>query len=175
VQALMLVAFLVVSLLLDQYIQPAAYVLVLALLLRVLHNLWLFPYLKHRMAKVQKLKIKMQSSRVRAILIIIFCVYATMGHAAEVPKVVVSIVIDQFRADYLEKYAHLYGDEGFKIKLCDPTHKLLSATVRLLGIFDAAESSPKIALSHDGAQTVLKVDFDGAHGRTYDITLKASK
>lgn len=146
VQALMLVAFLVVSLLLDQYIQPAAYVLVLALLLRVLHNLWLFPYLKHRMAKVQKLKIKMQSSRVRAILIIIFCVYATMGHAAEVPKVVVSIVIDQFRADYLEKYAHLYGDEGF--------NKLFAeACVYTNGYFDytAPDRSSAVATVYTGA------------------------
>ena len=113
VMAFMLVAFIVVSLLAKQYVQPAAYVLVFALLLRVLHNLWLFPYLKHRINKLQTMKIKLQSSRVRAILIIFFCVNAAVVRAVEVPKVVVSIVIDQFRADYLEKYAHLYGEGGF--------------------------------------------------------------
>ncbi len=66
----------------------------------------------------------------------------------------------------------LRASDGVKIKLSDPTHKLSAATVRLSGRFEAVDSSSKISLSHLGEDTLLKVDFDGAHGRTYDVILK---
>lgn len=43
-------------------------------------------------------------------------IYATSVYAQTplpTPKLVVSIVIEQLRTDYLEKYAHLYGTNGF--------------------------------------------------------------
>ena len=39
--------------------------------------------------------------------------------AAEVPKVVVNILVDQLRSDYLEAFMPLYGDDGLKTLLKD--------------------------------------------------------
>ena len=114
VMALLLVVFLVVSLVFNQYIQPAAYLFVAALLLRVLHNLWIYPYLKHRLGELYATKSKPQASRVRMVLTLVACTSAPAIHAGEMPKMVVHIVVDQLRADYLEKYSHLYGTDGFK-------------------------------------------------------------
>ncbi len=114
VMAFLLVAFLVISLIFDQYIQPAAYLFVAALLLRVLHNLWIYPYLKHRLGELYASKSKPRASRVRMVLALIACMSTPATHAGEVPKIVVNIVVDQLRADYLEKYSHLYGSDGFK-------------------------------------------------------------
>ncbi len=112
VMALLLVAFLAVSFILGQYVQPAAYIFIAALLLRVLHNLWFYPFLKSRLNSLQVPK--QRGTRVRMLLVVLFFGSALAARAAEVPKVVVSIVVDQLRADYLEKYAHLYGEDGFK-------------------------------------------------------------
>lgn len=111
----MLLAFIVTSLLLHQYIQPAAYLLVVALLLRVLHNLWIFPVLKRQIGA----KNRSSSSKYSLCLCVPFVLTLLMPQRVcagngEVPKVVIGIVVDQLRADYLEKYAHLYGEDGFK-------------------------------------------------------------
>lgn len=113
--AVLLAAFMVVSLLCRQYIQPAAYLFVGVLLLRVLHILWAYPYLRRRFIESQRQQSKPRATRVRTILLALFLgVSASTVQAGGVPKVVVSIVVDQLRTDCLEKYAHLYGVDGFK-------------------------------------------------------------
>ena len=120
VMAFMLVAFVVVALLLGQYVQPAAWVLVAALLLRVLHNLWIYPYLKQRFAE-RPASGKSRRVQIRGIIVLLALGGPVSLKAAtgETPKVVVSIVIDQLRADYMEKYMHLYGEDGFKKLLAE--------------------------------------------------------
>lgn len=39
--------------------------------------------------------------------------------SAELPRLVVNILIDQLRTDYLETFAPLYGDEGFKLLMSE--------------------------------------------------------
>ena len=115
VWALSLVAFVVVSFLHFQYIQPAAYLFVGVLLLRVLHILWAYPFLRRRFIESQRQQSKPRATRVRTILLALFLgTSASAVQAGGVPKVVVSIVVDQLRTDCLEKYAHLYGGDGFK-------------------------------------------------------------
>lgn len=115
VMALLLLAFVVVSLLMYQYIQPAAYLFVAALLLRVLCNLWMFPALKHRFGSANSSLRKKHRAGVAVVLLLLMGMPQRLSAGnSGVPKVVIGIVVDQLRADYLEKYAHLYGDEGFK-------------------------------------------------------------
>ena len=111
----MYVAFGAVALLAGQYIQPAAWLFVAALLLRVLHNLWIYPYLKQRFA-ARAAAGKSRGIHVRVSVVALLLVTPALAKAenAASPKVVVSIVIDQLRADYLKKYMHLYGEDGFK-------------------------------------------------------------
>ena len=112
--AFLLVAFFVSSIFFDQYIQPAAYLFAGAILLRVLHNLWVYPLLKRQIGKQQP-KTQSRDSRVRLILLVtLLSTSVSAACANEVPKVVVSIVVDQLRTDYLEKFSHLYGEGGFK-------------------------------------------------------------
>ena len=120
VMAAMFAAFVVVALLTGQYIQPAAWVLVAAFALRVLHNLWIYPYLKQRFA-VRMASSKSRGVQVRGIIVALALGLPALANAntGETPKVVVSIVVDQLRADYMEKYMHLYGEEGFKKLLTD--------------------------------------------------------
>lgn len=113
-QVLLLVAFVVASLLTKQYVQPAAYVFVATLLMRVLHNAVVYPWAIQRLSYSNSIR---RVSRMRAVIALLVVLSLPAGLRAgntEVPKVVVGIVVDQLRADYLEKYAHLYGDEGFK-------------------------------------------------------------
>ena len=115
VLALMLVAFVVVSLLHFQYMQPAAYLFVGILLLRVLHILWAYPFLRRRFVESQRLQSKPRATRVRTFLLALLLGASDSAvQAGGVPKVVVSIVVDQLRTDCLEKYSHLYGTDGFK-------------------------------------------------------------
>ena len=114
IQVLLLVAFVVASLLTKQYVQPAAYVFVATLLMRVLHNAVVYPWAIQRLSYSNSIR---RVSRMRAVIALLVVLSLPAGLRAgntEVPKVVVGIVVDQLRADYLEKYAHLYGDEGFK-------------------------------------------------------------
>lgn len=111
----LLVIFVVVSLLARQYIQPAAYVLVAALLLRVVHNIWLYPWMSRLLAR--RKAVRPRGTHIRAVSLLLPLLVPAMAQAdtsGNVPKVVVGIVVDQLRADYLEKYAHLYGEDGFK-------------------------------------------------------------
>ncbi len=111
----LLVIFVVVSLLIHQYIQPAAYVLVAALLLRVVHNVWLYPWMSRLL--VRRKPVRSRGTHIRGVALLLPLLLPAMAHAdthGSVPKVVVGIVVDQLRADYLEKYAHLYGEDGFK-------------------------------------------------------------
>ena len=115
-----MVLFVVVSLLHFQYIQLASYLFVAALLMRVLHILWAYPFLRRRFIESQRQQSKPLSTRVRTILVIALLGISTSAmHAGEVPKVVVSIVVDQLRTDYLEKFADLYGEGGFKKLLAE--------------------------------------------------------
>lgn len=114
VLVLLMVAFVIVSLILDQYIQLAAYLFVGALLLRMVHNLWVYPLLSVRFGEAQQLNRK-GVSRIQTLLVIaVLCTSSSSTQAVEVPKAVVSIVVDQLRGDYLEKFFHLYGEDGFK-------------------------------------------------------------
>lgn len=111
----LLVIFVVVSLLARQYIQPAAYVLVAALLLRVVHNIWFYPWVSRLLAR--RKAVRPRGTHIRAVSLLLPLLVPAMAQAdtsGNVPKVVVGIVVDQLRADYLEKYAHLYGEDGFK-------------------------------------------------------------
>lgn len=115
VMIVMYVGFAVTALLMRQYVQFAAWLFVAALLLRVLHNLWVYPYLKHR------LKERIPTKRPRGVHIRSITLAVVLGTSSflkantnETPKMVVSIVVDQLRADYMEKYMHLYGEDGFK-------------------------------------------------------------
>ena len=115
VLALLMVAFLVVSFLHFQYIQLASYLFVAGLLMRVLHILWAYPFLRRRFVESQRHQSRPRSVRVRTILLVaLLGTSASAIHAGEVPKVVVSIMVDQLRTDCLEKYGHLYGEGGFK-------------------------------------------------------------
>lgn len=118
VLALLLVTFVVVSLVMDQHIPLAAYLFIGALLLRVLHILWAYPFLRRRFIESQRQKNRPRSTRIRSLLLVILLGVSApalqAGQVAKAPKVVVSIVVDQLRTDYLEKYAHLYGEDGFK-------------------------------------------------------------
>ena len=114
IQVLLLEAFVVASLLTKQYVQPAAYVFVATLLMRVLHNAVVYPWAIQRLSYSNSIR---RVSRMRAVIALLVVLSLPAGLRAgntEVPKVVVGVVVDQLRADYLEKYAHLYGDEGFK-------------------------------------------------------------
>lgn len=111
----LLVIFVGVSLLTRQYIQPAAYVLVAAWLLRVVHNVWLYPWVSRLLAR--RKAVRSRGTHIRAVSLLLPLLVPAMAQAdtnGNVPKVVVGIVVDQLRADYLEKYAHLYGEDGFK-------------------------------------------------------------
>ena len=106
----MLAAAAVVLYLTGQSVQPAAWILMAALAIRALHNVAIYPKLALRFTTYKK----MNGGRVKA-LALLLCLSATSSvKATEVPKVVVSVVVDQLRYDYLEKFAHLYGEEGFK-------------------------------------------------------------
>lgn len=113
VQMLMLVAFAVVGYFSQQYIQPAAWILVLTLLLRLLHNVVVYPLFASRLSMYAKGKKKPLRAKSMALLLLALPM-TTNATASEVPKVVVSIVVDQLRNDYLEKFTHLYGEDGFK-------------------------------------------------------------
>ena len=47
------------------------------------------------------------------------CEAATPHEGKAVPRVVVNILIDQLRSDYLNAFMPLYGDEGFKRMLSE--------------------------------------------------------
>ncbi len=111
----LLMIFLVVALLAGQYIQPAAYVLVAVLLLRVVHNVWLYPLLSRLLA--HRKSGPSRSKRIRAVTVLVAMLFPASlmaGGGNEVPKVVIGIVVDQLRSDYLEKFSNLYGEDGFK-------------------------------------------------------------
>ena len=93
-----------------QYVQPAAWLLMATLLLRMLHNTVVYPSCAHRFSIYSKNR----SRSVKALALLLLLPLSSAVKAAEVPKVVVSIVVDQLRSDYLEKFAHLYGEDGFK-------------------------------------------------------------
>jgi predicted AlkP superfamily pyrophosphatase or phosphodiesterase len=61
------------------------------------------------------------SSPRRSILILLGCAWVTASAFASAynahPKLVVIIVIDQFRGDYLERYRDQFGDSGFRLLL----------------------------------------------------------
>lgn len=94
-----------------QYVQPAAWLLMATLLLRMLHNTVVYPWLAPRLYAYSRARSR--RGKVVALLLLLLSLSSAVK-AAEVPKVVVSIVVDQLRSDYLEKYAHLYGEDGFK-------------------------------------------------------------
>lgn len=111
VQLLMLAIAALVLYMTGQYVQPAAWMLMLVLAIRALHNAVIYPMLALRFTTYKKVG----ATRAKALALFLFLLPAASSvKAAEVPKVVVSIVVDQLRNDYLEKFAHLYGEDGFK-------------------------------------------------------------
>ena len=109
VQLAMLAAAALVLYFTGQYVQPAAWLLMAALAIRTLHSAGIYPMLAARFTTYNSM------SRTRTWgLALLCCLSASSAQAAEVPKVVVSIMVDQLRGDYLEKFTHLYGEEGFK-------------------------------------------------------------
>ena len=111
VQLLMLATAAVVLYMTGQYVQPAAWMLMLVLAIRALHNAVIYPMLALRFTTYKKVG----SVRTKALaLLLLLLPAASSVKATEVPKVVVSIVVDQLRNDYLEKFTHLYGEDGFK-------------------------------------------------------------
>ena len=113
--ALMLLAFVVASALSCQYVQPAAHLFVVALLVRVFHNLWIYPVMERRFGMKNHSSRKSKMAYMCVAFALAICVpQRAVASSREVPKVVVGIVVDQLRADYLEKYSHLYCEDGFK-------------------------------------------------------------
>lgn len=57
----------------------------------------------------------------RIILIISLCVFSLVAPAQEVarPRLVIGIVLDQMRWDYLYRFEHRFGDDGFKRLMYD--------------------------------------------------------
>lgn len=109
VQLAMLAAAALVLYFTGQYVQPAAWLLMAALAIRTLHSAVIYPMLAARFTTYNSM------SRTRfLVLALLCCLSASSAQATEVPKVVVSIMVDQLRGDYLEKFTHLYGEEGFK-------------------------------------------------------------
>ena len=109
VQLAMLAAAALVLYFTGQYVQPAAWLLMAALAIRTLHSAVIYPMLAARFTTYNSM------SRTRSwVLALLCCLSASSAQATEVPKVVVSIMVDQLRGDYLEKFTHLYGEEGFK-------------------------------------------------------------
>ena len=109
VQLAMLAAAALVLYFTGQYVQPAAWLLMAALAIRTLHSAVIYPMLAARFTTYNSM------SRTRTwVLALLCCLSASSAQATEVPKVVVSIMVDQLRGDYLEKFTHLYGEEGFK-------------------------------------------------------------
>lgn len=107
--------FILVSLFVGQYIHPAAYLFALVLLLRIVHNVFFFPILSRRLNSQLDRRTSSSRSRVVRVALLLLSFPATLGAVEhQVPKVVVSIMVDQLRADYIEKYTHLYSDGGFK-------------------------------------------------------------
>ena len=47
-------------------------------------------------------------------LFVLFCLFSLFGSAQERPKLVVGIVVDQMRWDFLYRYSARYGPDGFK-------------------------------------------------------------
>ena len=94
-----------------QYVQPAAWLLMGVWLLRMLHNTVFYPSFAPRLSTYGKSRSR---SAKALVLLLLSLTLPSAVKAVEVPKVVVSIVVDQLRSDYLEKYAHLYGEDGFK-------------------------------------------------------------
>ena len=109
VQLAMLAAAALVLYFTGQYVQPAAWLLMAALAIRTLHSAVIYPMLAARFTTYNSM------SRTRTwVLALLCCLSASSAQATEAPKVVVSIMVDQLRGDYLEKFTHLYGEEGFK-------------------------------------------------------------
>ena len=113
----LLVAFALAAWFMGQYVQPAAWIFIGAILLRTAHNLWIHLYLRRRRHASQQPKRFSFTSRHFVLAVLLAA--SGSAYSSEVPKVVVGIVIDQLRTDYLEKFAHLYGDGGFKKLLAD--------------------------------------------------------
>ena len=108
VQLLMLAVGALVLYLSRQYVQPAAWLLLVVLAMRTLHNMIIYPMLAARFTTYSRLSTR------AGVLALLLCLSALSTLKAEEPKVVVGIVVDQLRTDYLEKFAHLYGEDGFK-------------------------------------------------------------
>ena len=108
IEALMLIVFTATAIILKQSIQPAAWILVIALLIRALHNIWIYP------RAIKKMSIRSPKAAARILILLLTILPTQRAQASAPPKVVIGIVVDQLRADYLEKYEHLYGENGFK-------------------------------------------------------------
>lgn len=108
VQLLLLAVATLVLRLTGQYVQPAAWVLMAALAMRSLHSAVVYPLQATRFSTYNKI------GAAKALALLLCLPMASSVKAAEVPKVMVTIVVDQLRGDYLEKFAHLYSDDGFR-------------------------------------------------------------
>ena len=93
-----------------QYVQSAAWLMMAALAVRMLHNAVIYPLLSFRFTTYKKVG----EAGAKALAVLLLLSASSSAKATEAPKVVVSIVVDQLRGDYLNKFAHLYGEDGFK-------------------------------------------------------------
>jgi len=62
--------------------------------------------------------------------------------------------------------------EEYKIGLSDPTKLQKTATVEIYGNYDLVGCDEHLTVTKDDDKTVITIVFDGANGRTLDITLK---
>ena len=110
VQIILLAAATLMLRLTGQYVQPAAWILMATFAMRAFHSGVVYPLVAMRFTTYNKI-----GGAPTKVLALLLCLSASASlKAAEVPKVVVSVVVDQLRGDYLEKFAHLYSDDGFK-------------------------------------------------------------
>ena len=77
-------------------------------------------------------------TKVLSVLLLCFALNVSAQVKSESPKLVVGIMVDQMRWDYLYKYANRYGADGFKRMLregftCENTYIPYAQTVTACG------------------------------------------
>lgn len=105
-------------------------------------------------------------------LLLLFCIGSTLYSCKKStknnikPSLVVGIVVDQMRYDYLTKYVNRYGDYGFK-KLLNEGYSLTNAHFNYIGTYTA--------VGHASAYTGTSPNQHGVIGNNwYDKYLKKS-
>ena len=96
-----------------QNIPVAAWLFVASLLLRTVHHLAIRSSCTKREGRRGAFAAS-KPLRLSALLLILFALIPLRSLSAGTPRLVVGIIVDQLRSDYVEKFSYLYGDDGLK-------------------------------------------------------------